>query len=65
MQGSVQTKTYIQIVRLRINKEIEAMGKYQKPSKNDKTKPLKTAKEKRQAKQEKKDNKGGINFGDK
>lgn len=65
MQGSVQTKTYIQIVRLRINKEIEAMGKDQKPSKNDKTKPLKTAKEKRQAKQEKKDNKGGINFGDK
>ncbi|MFZ1754690.1 MAG: hypothetical protein WAU10_13150 [Caldilineaceae bacterium] len=41
------------------------MAKDQKPSKNDKTKPAKTMKEKRLAKREKKENKGGLNLSDK
>lgn len=36
------------------------MGKEQKPQKNDKKKPLMTMKEKRAAKREKKETKGGI-----
>jgi|GEM_PF-2804680 len=41
------------------------MAKEQKPNKNDKTKPLLTMKEKKVAKREKKENKGGINLGEK
>lgn len=41
------------------------MAKEQQPSKNDKKKPLLTMKEKKVAKREKKENKGGLNLADK
>ncbi|MFZ1752942.1 MAG: hypothetical protein WAU10_04335 [Caldilineaceae bacterium] len=41
------------------------MGKEQKPQKNDKKKPLLSMKEKRAAKREKKEGKGGIGTGSK
>ena len=39
------------------------MGKEQKPQKNEKKKPLLTPKEKKLAKREKKEGKGGIGVG--
>lgn len=41
------------------------MAKEQKPQKNDKKKPLLTMKEKKVAKREKKEGKGGIGVGSK